>query len=400
MDTNNTDKMVATTEWMAKAYQRMNQELFNGELGDCDFGVFTTGKGSQGGTLGWFKISNRNVRVDRYSRRMLVRNGWGERTDIDASNFDRLCRPKIELNGNYTATEEALLGTLVHEMCHYYTYMRGICPKRGHGPEFYAIGRRVAAASNGRFTIQRLATAEEMSQYELSAEMQAKRDTRLANKKAKVSAVFVFTESGKVEMTITSNEGVIDEILQCGKARKSSDRKPLKIIRSNDAELIDMLFQNGYKRNMRAYRYWNVEDKPWINTLASYDYQTIYANGSESNVKVDKPSDKLNIPKVSKKLMFKLSLANGDTFEVEVPPSYFSLKKMVKERFPNIKDDIIDKVLNNPKNYYEKMNESKDIKAIVENVVNNFLQEEFEDRYISIDPEMNLGLESPLEEFN
>ena len=400
MEVNNQDKMLATPKWMRKAYNDMNKQLFNGELGDCDFAVFTTGKGSQGGTLGWFKITNRNVKVDRYNRRLVVSNGWGDRTYIDSSNFVSICRPRIELNGNYTATEEALLGTLVHEMCHYYTYMRGFCPKRGHGSEFYAIGRRVADASNGRFTIQRLATAEEMSNYELNAEMQAKRDNRLASKKAKVNAVFVFTESGKVELTMTSSEALIDEILQCGKVRKASERKPLKIIRSNDADLIDMLFKNGYKRNMRTYRYWNVENKPWVKSITSYDYQTMYENGSETKEKVENTSNELNIPKVSKKLMFKLALSNGDFFEVEVPPSYFSLKKMVHQRFPNMKDDVIDKVLNNTNNYYEKMNESKDIKSIVEGVVNNFLKEEFKDRYISIDPDMNLGLESPLEEFN
>ena len=199
---------------------------------------------------------------------------------------------------------------------------------------------------------------------------------------------------------MTSSEAVIDEIIQCGKVRKASERKPLKIIRSNDADLIDMLFKNGYKRNMRTYRYWNVENKPWVKSITSYDYQTMYENGSETQEKVENTSNELNIPKVNKKLMFKLALSNGDFFEVEVPPSYFSLKKMVHQRFPNMKDDVIDKVLNNTNNYYEKMNESKDIKSIVDGVVNNFLKEEFKDRYISIDPDMNLGLESPLEEFN
>ena len=42
-------------QWMAKKYEEMNQELFYGQLGDCDFGIFTTGKGSEGRTLGWFK---------------------------------------------------------------------------------------------------------------------------------------------------------------------------------------------------------------------------------------------------------------------------------------------------------------------------------------------------------
>ena len=45
--------------------------------------------------------------------------------------------------------------------------------------------------------------------------------------------------------------------------------------------------------------------------------------------------------------------------------------------------------------------ESKERKKIVEDVISNFLKEEFgigaEDDVISIDPNMNLGLESPLE---
>ena len=37
-------------QWMAKKYKEMNQKLFYGQLGDCDFGIFTTGKGSEGRT--------------------------------------------------------------------------------------------------------------------------------------------------------------------------------------------------------------------------------------------------------------------------------------------------------------------------------------------------------------
>ena len=35
----------ANTQWMAEKYEEMNQKLFNGLLGNCNFEVFTKGKG-------------------------------------------------------------------------------------------------------------------------------------------------------------------------------------------------------------------------------------------------------------------------------------------------------------------------------------------------------------------
>ena len=176
------DKMDKTfrpnTQWMAEKYEEMNQQLFNGELGACSFAIFTSGRGSEGGVLGWFKITARNIRIDRYSRRMFANYGF-DRTYIDKSNFVDLCRPQIELNGNYTGTEHSFLATLAHEMCHYYTYMNGYAPKQGHGREFKDIGSIVSYRSNGMFTIQRLASAEQMTEMELSDEMKAKRAKRL-----------------------------------------------------------------------------------------------------------------------------------------------------------------------------------------------------------------------------
>ena len=74
-----------TVEWMAERYNEANQKLFNGALGECDFNVFTTGRGSQGGTLGWFKIAARGIMVDRHSRKMF-KQGW-DRVYVDRKNF-------------------------------------------------------------------------------------------------------------------------------------------------------------------------------------------------------------------------------------------------------------------------------------------------------------------------
>ena len=44
-----------TPQWMKQKFDEMNQLLFNGMLPECKLSLFTTGKGSQGHTLGWFK---------------------------------------------------------------------------------------------------------------------------------------------------------------------------------------------------------------------------------------------------------------------------------------------------------------------------------------------------------
>ena len=254
-------------QWMAKKYKEMNQKLFYGQLGDCDFGIFTTGKGSEGRTLGWFKTKGDNIRVDRYSRRMFI-NGW-ERIYIDRNNFVELCRPTIELNGNYGGTEHGFLATLVHEMCHYYTKMDGYCPRQGHGFEFRNIGSIVTSRSNGMFTIQRLASAEQMTELELSDEMKAKRERRLENKKARVFALFVYKKNGQIELTITSNANLITEIIETTKKQDDAT----KIEKSNDQSLIEELFSRGYNSDSRKWNYWNVENEKWITPLVNHGFK-------------------------------------------------------------------------------------------------------------------------------
>ena len=254
-------------QWMAKKYEEMNQELFYGQLGDCDFGIFTTGEGSEGNTLGRFKTKGGNIRIDRYSRRMFI-NGW-ERIYIDRNNFVELCRPTIELNGNYSGTEHGFLATLVHEMCHYYTKMDGYCPRQGHGFEFRNIGSIVTSRSNGMFTIQRLASAEQMTELELSDEMKAKRERRLENKKARVFALFVYKKNGQIELTITSNANLITEIIETTKKQDDAT----KIEKSNDQSLIEELFSRGYNSDSRKWNYWNVENEKWITPLVNHGFK-------------------------------------------------------------------------------------------------------------------------------
>lgn len=370
-------------QWMAEKYNEMNEKLFNGELGACDFDIFTKGRGSQGGVLGWFKITGRNLKVSRHTRRMYqYYDGW-DKTFVNKGNFVEICKPRIELNGNYSGTETGFLATLVHEMCHYYTYMRGYCPKQGHGREFRQIGQIVSARSNGLFTIQRLASAEQMSQLELNDEMKTKREKRLNNKKASVTAIIVTTKEGKVKLTITSSKNLINLITTSEKYERNEN-----VVTTNDSDIIDYLFNKGYRKNMRTWRYWSLEDKPWLGELNTMLAQTEV----ETPVGSDKsqPTPQAKQPR----RIFSIKTSNG-TFEHD-GSSFHSLQKALRERFPKMNDEIINKIINNPSNYRMEENR-KNIKTVIREVVEDFVSNNGEGGDIDINPDMNLGLQSPLE---
>jgi predicted SprT family Zn-dependent metalloprotease len=278
----NNEKMRATVEWLAKKYNEMNSLLFNNRLGECDFNIFTSGSGSQGRTLGRFRLSGRDLKYNTYNRRMYRESMFtGERTFVDKGNFYAICHPVIELNGNYTGTEEALLSTLVHEMCHYYTYMDGRIPKQAHGSEFRYIAEIVSARSKGRFSITRLASAEEMADYELDDEIKKKRERRLQNKMAKMSAVIVFPQVGPIELTMATNANLISEIVEINKKNNGEDRRGKiieKVVVSNDPRLIEMLCEKGYSSVSRTYRYYEIDSSE----LGGRDF--LDKNGYEYNV--------------------------------------------------------------------------------------------------------------------
>lgn len=372
-------------QWMAQKYQEMNQWLFNGELGQCYFDIFTSGRGSEGNVLGWFKIKGSNIRVNRHSRKMF-KDGWDE-IYIDKSNFYNICYPTIELNGNYSGTEHGFLATLVHEMCHYYTYMNGYAPRQGHGREFKYIGMIVSSRSNDMFTIQRLASAEQMTEMELSDEMKAKRAKRLSNKKSSVTAILVFTKKGEVKLTISSKPSLIN-MISSGEKERGED-----VVTTNDAEVIEYLFNKGYKKNLRTWRYWKLEGKPWLDELKS-----MLPEISGETLGVRRPAAQQippQQPKTQPKLIFSIKTSNG-VFETECS-SYAELRNKLQQRFPNMSYETINKLMVNKANF-KKIEECKmDTKSIIKEVVEEFISNEMGEDSVAINPDMNLGLQSPLE---
>lgn len=380
-----------TVNWMAEKYDEMNAKLFGGQLDQCDFNIFTSGRGSQGRTLGFFRMNGRGLKIEIATRKMFRHDDWfpNDKEYVNKSNFYSVCRPSIELNGNYSGTEHAFLGTLVHEMCHYYTYMNGYAPKQGHGTEFRNIAYRVSYESDGEFSIQRLASAEEMQNFELSDEMKAKQEKRLSNKKASLMAIFVYNINGTVKLSTTSSQALANRIID---SYKKLDVP--KVVVSNDLRLIELLYSHGYRRNFRTWRYWNVENTDWIKTIDNYDIK-VYNNPNMNiikNIYGDKSNIGVEAPQRLSKRIFSIKTNNG-TFKTEVA-SESDLFNKLRERFPKMSDETIKKIMSNQANYQMTENKRKSLSDIIKEAIEEAIGN---DGTVDIDSNMNLGLHSPLE---
>jgi predicted SprT family Zn-dependent metalloprotease len=263
-----------TVEWMAKRYDEANQKLFNGKLGKCDFGIFTTGRGSRGGINGWFKLSAGNIRVTNGGT--LIKDTLVycniTTTRITHDNFYELARPRIELNGNKSGSEWAFMVTLVHEMCHYYTYCEGRRPARGHGRDFNNIARIVTARSDGQIEVTTHTTIERSKHFVMDSSSKSKTTPRTQRKRSGYVIVRVKKE-GTLELTITSKYEVLGMIIENAQRRNDTSR----IIKTCDNRVLEAAFSHGYATVFRTYRYWTVRDKKWlVDALTNVPVSIIY----------------------------------------------------------------------------------------------------------------------------
>ena len=267
---NSDEKFTPTIDWITEKYFELNEWLFKGKLGNCLFEVYTSGKGMER-SLGHFRFTGNGVKYNKRTRRMY----WADpaylgdlKVDITAENFVEYTKPMIGLNGNYKRTEHMWLNTLVHEMCHYYTYMNGRVPVQAHGTEFRQIGQIVGVRSNGIFDIKRLCDAENVG--ELDGEIAAKRQARDDKKKSNMTALLVFRTNGDIQLITTTSQEVIQKVV--------NDNNKLickRVVSSNDINYIEYLWSLGYKHNMRTYRYWPVQGKDLVDEIKNYDFTVL-----------------------------------------------------------------------------------------------------------------------------
>ena len=338
---------VLNTNWMEDNYWKMNKLLFNNYLADCSFSIFTSGKGANGNVLGWFKITGTNIKYNKKNRLMYYQTTYGKKEYIDYDNFVYLCKPQIELNGNYEWTERAALTTLVHEMCHYYTYMFGKVPTRAHGKEFQNIAAYVSAKSDDFFTVKRLASAEQMSEMILNSDIKAKNDLRQQNKENRIILMFLFMQNGEIRLINANSMKLVDLIVYNYKNNKYGGEKIKEIKISTDSELKKIVFEEGYKKACTTYRYWNVENKPFIKNLNNYNLQTVLTTVGDSLQNNQTTSQN---PQNTLIKHFKFTTIQGNTFE-DKNVSKEELKAKIKQQFPKWSDSTIERVINTAKYY-------------------------------------------------
>lgn len=252
---NGGEKFKPTVQWISENYAKANQELFGGSLGDCVFKAEPITSHSR--WLGMFSFGN-TVKGNKKNRRLYIEKrrfgNYGgfdvQQVYINRDNFFEICKPTITMNTMYSGNEFSLYCTLVHEMCHYYTYMNGHFPVQSHGAEFRQIGQVVQYRSNGEITIQRLASAEQMEGYDLDTEEKARRERQAQNKAAKMKYIIVFKLDGEIRLVSTTLDSVVNTVAV------SERKKGSTVIQVRNRELGNAFFDDGYRRSLRRYAYY------------------------------------------------------------------------------------------------------------------------------------------------
>ena len=243
-----------TVEWMSVNYEKLNKELFNGELPECNFNIFHKER-----PLGCFSTK---CRYEKYGRKMFIVNDKYEKVYIDRNNIYDYAHPEIQLNASYSGSEHSFKEWLVHEMCHYYNCMDGHRMLRPHGREFHHIGDIVYARSNGKYKVTTTATEETFNEVQLDKEIQkaaAKvKNQRISKQKERAEAFIGYQLDGKVILFIAKDRFTIHEFV----TNIKNDNMFIKLEYSDNPSFIDFLFSKGYNSLSRKYyRYYFINNK-------------------------------------------------------------------------------------------------------------------------------------------
>lgn len=358
-EANEKDMFVPDTQWLATNYEKMNNLLFGGALGKCNFYVFTKGKGSSYKRLGSFGMAARDIKYNKMTRQMFVSDYWGDKEFINKDNFYNTCKPFIEINGNYKWTEKAALTTLVHEMCHYYVYMQGLYPKQGHGAEFKQIASYVSSKSSDFFTIERLSGAEQIGEMELDSKVKAgidsrrekTRNTRIAN----MIPVIIFRKDGQVRLLNAANVKTAATIV----ATEDSLGKYKYVLVSHSQELKNEILGQGYRQFSTKYgSYYDITDSNIPEMIESGKFKASVVLGQKEEKEDDGMNKEPEVNNVGNEgnddnkrySLFRIKLVSGSTFELR-NVTKDEVKEKLRERFPRWSDTTIDSVANN-KSYY------------------------------------------------
>lgn len=259
--------MKPDSDWIQQKYDEFNRRYFNGRLNSCVLECRPCGSKF----LGYFTIQGDNIKYEKSSRRMFWTHFDNSRVYVDYDSFVGICDPLIVLNTNYDAPESSWENTLIHEMCHYYTYMEGYVPKQGHGREFKDIARKLYDKTNGEIVITTYdATGGFVQTNQKILQTAEKRQT---NRISNTFATLVITRTKELDLRMFT-EATLKTFLRFCKD---------EIIYCSNSDLIARLFDLGYNRIMRKLTiYWRITNPQIIDILNQYQFYDRNGNKTPS----------------------------------------------------------------------------------------------------------------------
>ena len=165
-----------TVAWMKQKYNEFNAIYFDNLLPKCH--LKATPMAESGGKFraGYMKMNHTSGVMIYNGANLYANPKTGGYDHIDKNNIYSIMKPVIAMNSNYSAPIDALENTLIHEMCHYYTWFNEdgsirIPDKDNdlHGQDFMNAAQMITQQSGGKIQIKKLVDAEEFKTYKASS---------------------------------------------------------------------------------------------------------------------------------------------------------------------------------------------------------------------------------------
>lgn len=165
-----------TAAFVKQKYNEFNQLYFDGFLPKCAISVRPLGEECGRVLGGTFRFAT--------FRNAILINGanlfYDPKKDyyghIDKTTIYSALKPTITINSKYKAPVELLENTIIHEMCHYYTFFNEdgsfrIADKenKSHGQDFMNAAEMISRKSGGKVKIKAILEAEEIESMSASS---------------------------------------------------------------------------------------------------------------------------------------------------------------------------------------------------------------------------------------
>lgn len=388
-------KFKPSVEWMEEHYNKFNGELFNNQLTRCKFDNFYNGSGSNGRTLGRFRLTKPCYGL-KDTRKLY---SYITHTQVTKESFYKLCGPEISFNAHYKATQTAWENVLIHEMCHLATYMNGTLPLQGHGKEFRQVAEMVSRKSNGKISISRLASAEQMENFELDdsiAKQNKEREERRINR-TYFCVVVTKTEIRLVRTTLPKLMSEVEFI-------HTNRGDLICFARTNDINAIEFFDDKGYRKSFRKYSYWNIENAPWLKEILKFKWEISQSSQMSLSqaIGADAPN---NTTQDEFNLGYKIT-NDGDGFNLVDASGRKSFNKAVPYlEFDKANNEYIFKMgkftYHGKPGSWEKVTTNENtnrLQDIIQEEIDEVINNKVSDNVVEITPNTELELKSPLEQ--